>query len=86
MANPLRVLFFASLRDAVGAAELQVEAPLPETLEGLWPVLRERLGPAAVQALQEENVRIAINQELAVAPIRFAAGDEIAFLPPVTGG
>ena len=86
MANSLRILFFASLRDSVGAAEVHVDEPVPVTLESLWPVLRQRLGPEAVRALQEENVRIAINQELAVAPIRFGAGDEVAFLPPVTGG
>ena len=36
--------------------------------------------------LQAENVRIAVNQALTSGPLKFGAGDEIAFLPPVTGG
>ena len=82
----IRLLFFASLRDAVGTAELTVPAPSAGTLESLWPTLKERLGADAVAALQAENVRIAVNQDLISTPLRFAAGDEIAFLPPVTGG
>lgn len=83
---PLRILFFASLREAVGTAEITLPAPSAGTLESLWPALTDRLGPAAVAALQAENVRVAVNQALGNAPLRFAAGDEIAFLPPVTGG
>ena len=75
---PLKVLFFASLRDDVGAAELTLSAPVPENLEQLWPRLRERLGPVALEALQAENVRIAVNQDLTVQPLRFCSGDEIS--------
>jgi molybdopterin synthase sulfur carrier subunit len=83
---PLKILFFASLRDAVGVAEVHLPAPAAGTLESLWPALRERLGADAVAELQAENVRVALNQGLVNAPLRFAPGDEIAFLPPVTGG
>ncbi len=82
----LRVLFFASLRDATGVDEVNLPAPALGTLEALWPMLGERLGEEALAALRAENVRIAVNQHLVTAPVRFVAGDEIAFLPPVTGG
>lgn len=83
---PLRILFFASLREAVGTAEISLPVPAAGTLESLWPALQAQLGASAVEALQAENVRVAVNQALANAPLRFVAGDEIAFLPPVTGG
>jgi molybdopterin synthase sulfur carrier subunit len=83
---PLRILFFASLRDAVGIAELTLAAPPAGTLQSLWPELLDRLGADAVAELQAENVRIAVNQALTSGPLGFVAGDEIAFLPPVTGG
>ena len=83
---PLRILFFASLRDAVGTAELTLAPPAAGTLQSLWPQLLEQLGADAVAELQAENIRIAVNQTLTSGPVRFAAGDEIAFLPPVTGG
>ena len=81
----LRILFFASLRDACGTAELALSAPPAGTLESLWPKLIEVLGTDAVAELQAENVRIAVNQCLSEL-VSFAPGDEIAFLPPVTGG
>ncbi len=83
---PLKVLFFASLRDDVGVAELTLSAPVPENLAQLGPRLQAQLGPLAVEALQTENVRIAVNQDLTLRPLRFCSGDEIAFMPPVTGG
>ena len=35
---------------------------------------------------EQENVRIAVNQSLISGECALAAGDEVAFLPPVTGG
>lgn len=81
--SQVRVLFFASLRDAMGVAEIELAA---ERISDLWPGLEARFGPQVAQ-LRDDNVRIALNQTLLEtldAPLR--AGDEVAFLPPVTGG
>lgn len=81
----IRVIFFASLREAVGINELNVTA---HSLDDLLNSLRTTLNQDAVAALTAENVRIAINQTL-LSPgeiPHFTAGDEVAFLPPVTGG
>lgn len=83
MSNPVKVLFFASLREEVGVAEVQVDARNPAEL---ITALRAKLGAEAVQPLEQENVRIAVNQVLVQQDVVFAAGDEVAFLPPVTGG
>lgn len=83
----IKVLFFASLREAIGREALGVEVK-----EGSYAELRkslvEQLGDAA-DALWLENVRVAHNQELvadAASALTLVDGDEVAFLPPVTGG
>ena len=83
----VRVLFFASLREQLGGAGDDLE--LPEgvnTVGALRAHLRLR-GPAWQAALAEGKlVRTAVNQEMAGPAANIAAGDEIAFFPPVTGG
>jgi molybdopterin converting factor subunit 1 len=82
----VRVLFFASLRDAVGVEELSVPLSGPVTVQGLLAVLAGTLEREALDALGAENVRLAINQELAAPAALVRPGDEVAFMPPVTGG
>ena len=91
----IRVLFFASLREAVGAPECEIPLVAPDGrafgLEGLLAELRRRLEAGAYAALMAENVRIAVNRELvdreaAEGSVALRSGDEVAFLPPVTGG
>ena len=79
----VKVVFFASLRDAVGLSELQVHAAdTPMLLSHLKEVLDEQ----AWESLQATNVRIAVNQEIIEGNTQLSPGDEVAFLPPVTGG
>ena len=79
----MTVKFFASLREDLGRAELELAAA---SVADLLDALRAELG-ADMAAIEQENVRIAVNQDLIDdfnQPL--AAGDEVAFLPPVTGG
>ena len=80
----VKILYFASLKEALGMGGESVELPAGVTTVGAlrdWLVTqgREKLASA-------KNLRCAVNQELAGldAPVR--EGDEIAFFPPVTGG
>lgn len=82
----VQVLFFASLREAAGRGALNVQLAEPAGIEDLLRVLGEHLATEALTALRAENVRVARNQELARPPFELADGDEVAFLPPVTGG
>lgn len=84
--NQVRVLFFASLREATGTDELSLEITGPVSLEELLQRLEEHLTEAAMSALRSENVRLALNQTLLTGPVTISPGDEVAFLPPVTGG
>lgn len=83
----VKVLFFASLREQLGSAGEDLELP-----EGVNTVgaLRAHLclrGSGWQVALAEGRlVRAAVNQEMVAHAAKFAAGDEIAFFPPVTGG
>lgn len=82
----VQVRFFASLREATGTPELRVDVPEGQGFEALLAALERRLGSDALAALTAGNVRVAVNQELANPPFPLSAGDEVAFLPPVTGG
>ena len=83
----VKILYFASLREALGCAEETLES-LPvgvTTAGGLRQWLCARGGDWAALA-EGRAVRAAVNQTLAQATSPLAEGDEIAFFPPVTGG
>lgn len=76
-----RLVFLGRLADLAGATAREVQ---PGPLETILSQL-----PAGLAiALLDEKVRIARNGELLINPgsIAVAADDEIAFLPPVSGG
>lgn len=83
----VRVLFFASLREAVCEDALDLCLPTGATIADLRVLLGERLSGEGARAIAEGDVRVAVNQRLLQSPdARLAAGDEVAFLPPITGG
>lgn len=83
----IRVLFFASLRDRLGVAELDVRAEeAGETVASLRLLLAGR-GDAWADVLgAEARVLAAINQQMVDMGFTVEDGDEVAFFPPVTGG
>ncbi|MCK2089106.1 molybdopterin converting factor subunit 1 [Thauera aromatica] len=86
MTTNVKILYFASLREAVGQSG--EEFALPEGV-GSVGALRAHLAARgeAWQALAAgRNVRAAVNQRIVGADAPLAAGDEVAFFPPVTGG
>ena len=78
----MRILFFAHLKDLTGCSE--TELPLHDVdASELWRhLLARHPGLARVQP----QVRLARNCAFADATTRFAANDEIALIPPVSGG
>ena len=83
MSAKISVLFFASLREDVGVGGMEAHAT--DTAE-LLDVLQATLSRDAMSALRQDNVRIAVNQQLIEGSVELHNGDEVAFLPPVTGG
>jgi len=86
--SSLRLRYLASLREELGIAEETLEVPTSGIdFEQVLTLISRRHGPAAVAALTADSVRLACNQELVErSGLRLVAGDELAFLPPVTGG
>jgi molybdopterin converting factor small subunit len=80
------VLLFGRLKDAFGAASVALPEGV-ETVAGLRARLIE-LNPDLADMLRAKTVRIAVNQELVAdeTGTRISASDEIALLPPLSGG
>jgi len=79
----MRILFFAQLKDATGCdtAELAVASPLGA--EQLWAELLRQFPRLAAH---RTSVRLARNQEYAARDAQFRNEDEVALIPPVSGG
>lgn len=76
----LRVRLFAGLREEAGWQERTLIHQNGMTAATVWTVLN--LGGTAPPA----TVRVAINHEFAALHTPLANGDEVAFLPPISGG
>ena len=81
---PIKVLFFGMLSDQVSDAEYRAEVPEGSSAADIYSRACEN--SSLVPLAQRPNVKVAINQELKNWDSTLSAGDEIAFLPPVTGG
>ncbi len=78
----VRVVFLGKLADLANAAELELEAPLD------WAGLLDQLHGPLGEAVAAEKVKLALNGAVLADKTQLSAadGDEIALLPPVSGG
>lgn len=79
----MRVLFFAQTRDATGTAELEMKISGNLGVEEIWRALTA--AQPRLVAFQK-TTRLACNGEYADAETRFTDADEVALIPPVSGG
>jgi molybdopterin converting factor subunit 1 len=79
----MRVLFFAHLKDLTGCAETRLQIGAPASAEDVWREL-VALHPALAPA--RGSVRLARNLEYAGPDEQFTDADEVALIPPVSGG
>ena len=77
------VRLFARLRDIAGASELARDVPAGATIGSVWQTL---VGDFPDLAAYERSISTAVNADYARMDQPVADGDEIAFLPPVSGG
>ena len=77
------VRLFARLRDLAGAGELVREVPGPATIEQVWRSLVKDM-PALGD--YERTMSVALNADYSRMNTAVHEGDEVAFLPPVSGG
>jgi molybdopterin synthase sulfur carrier subunit len=83
----MQVLYFGWVRQRIGLAKEDVEPPADVAdVRALVAWLKTR-GPAYEAGLGNLNqVRVAVNQELASLDAKIGRGDEVALFPPMTGG
>jgi molybdopterin converting factor subunit 1 len=77
------VRLFARLREIAGGPEYAFEVPIASDVRGLWEELVKRHPELAPYG---GSISCAVNQEYARFTTPLKEGDEIAFLPPVSGG
>lgn len=77
------IRLFARLREIAGTGELKRQLPDGATIQTAWDVL-EREFPHLTA--HQSSVSCAVNEEYARFSTPLSEGDEVAFLPPVSGG
>jgi molybdopterin synthase catalytic subunit len=83
VAIAVRARLFARLREQAGIEVENVELPAGSTVADVYDAIR-KLHPGLVA--DRSAVRAALNQEFADWNAAVANGDEVAFIPPVSGG
>ena len=83
----IRVCFFASIRERLGTAavELPFDASLGD-IASLVRALDPGVLPGAAAVLLADNTLVSLNRSIAGPGSVLFDGDEVAFYPPVTGG
>lgn len=79
---PVKVIFFGKLADLAAARESDIAGPLD------WAGLLGALPEPLAEAARDEKVKLALNGSVLTDKTALSAkdGDEIALLPPVSGG
>ena len=79
----IRVRLFASLREIVGNHTLEFEPGDDVSVADLWRRLEASHPDLAKYG---DSIQFAVNQDFVASETRVEDDDEVAFLPPVSGG
>ena len=77
------VRLFARLRELAETSELELQLPDEATVRDAWHALTARKGAVAEYG---STVSCAVNADYSKMGAILRDGDEVAFLPPVSGG
>jgi molybdopterin converting factor subunit 1 len=77
------VRLFARLRDLAGAGELVRDVQAPATVQTIW---RSLVAEFPALGEYERSLSVAVNTDYSRMSASVSDGDEVAFLPPVSGG
>ena len=77
--------YFASLRDIAEKEEDSLDIKNPITIDQLSDII-SKTTPKMGAIIREKKVMISVNEEMASADTIIHDGDEVAFLPPFSGG
>jgi len=81
--NRIRIKLFATFRERAGVAEIERQIEAGADLATIW---RELTREFPSLAGNRDAIAYAVNQEYVEADFRPQEGDEVAFIPPVSGG
>jgi molybdopterin converting factor subunit 1 len=79
----VKIRLFARLRESAGTSECDLDVPDDATVHDVWSALVRRYPSLAPFG---DSTTAAVNADFAKRMTRVAADDEVAFLPPVSGG
>jgi molybdopterin converting factor subunit 1 len=79
----VKIFFFATVREYVGAKTIELEVP-PQTTVAMLKELLVKKYPQ--MAATQKSIIAAVNSEYAADEILIPTDAEIAFFPPVSGG
>ncbi len=81
----IRIKYFASLRSIAGTEEEDLELGSETTVHQLSEEI-SKTRPQIGEMVRGKKVMISVNQDMADADTVIRDGDEVAFLPPFSGG
>jgi len=79
----VRIRLFAALREAAGRAEIELDLPPGATADDAW---RSLVGAHPDLAPRRPHLAASVNRRYAAFDTPLAEGDEVVFIPPVSGG
>jgi molybdopterin converting factor subunit 1 len=81
----ITIKYFASLRAIAEKEDDSLDIENPITIDQLSDII-SKTAPKMGTIIREKKVMISVNQEMASADTIIHDGDEVAFLPPFSGG
>ena len=79
----IKVMLFASFREIVGSSSLLLTVEAGSTTSTIFEQLCESYPPLRDGA---DQISVAVNKAYITEPLTLKDGDEVAFLPPISGG
>ena len=81
----ITIKYFASLKSIAEKEEDNLDIERPISIDELSDII-SKTAPKMGAVIREKKVMISVNQEMASADTIIRDGDEVAFLPPFSGG
>jgi molybdopterin converting factor subunit 1 len=81
----ITVKYFASLKAIAEKEEEQIEVQSSISMDQLSDII-SKTSPKMADIIRDNKIMISVNQEMADADTVIHDGDEVAFLPPFSGG